>query len=217
MPSTRKDLSGMKFGRLLVISEAPETKSKSGAIIHNWNCICTCGNNCIKNSGNLLHGDTKSCGCLHSEMVAKRNRENARHGDSKSRLYKIWSGMKNRCYCKSHHEFQNYGGRGISVCDEWMNYANFKKWAISSGYVDDKNCTLDRENNDLNYCPDNCRWASGTVQSNNRRNNVHITFNGIDHTLAEWSKIVGIKQDTISYRIKHGWSIEKALTTMPRK
>ena len=104
MASVRKDLSGMKFGRLTVLSEAPPTPLKSGRKLYNWNCKCSCGNECVKSSRNLLCGDTKSCGCLHSDNVTKQNKENAKHGDSKTRLYKIWAGMKNRCYCESHRE-----------------------------------------------------------------------------------------------------------------
>lgn len=217
MASVRKDLSGMKFGRLTVLSEAPPTPLKSGRKLYNWNCKCSCGNERVKSSRNLLRGDTKSCGCLHSDNVAKQNKENAKHGDSRTRLYKIWAGMKNRCYCNSNHEYYNYGGRGIKVCDEWMDYINFKKWAESNGYTNSRNCTLDRIGNDMNYSPDNCRWATPTVQSNNRRSNRKLGFNNSEHTISEWSRKTGIRSDTILYRIKHGWSVEAALTTPVRK
>lgn len=174
MGSKPIDLTGMVFGKLTVLSKAEDTYTNSGIKKINWNCICECGNTCIARSSSLLCGDRKSCGCLKSEQL--RNRNKKKHGDSQnSRLYKIWAGMKNRCNCESHHEYYRYGGRGISVCEEWNEYINFKKWALNSGYSKEK--SIDRINNDIGYSPENCRWSNNIEQSNNRSTNVLVTYN----------------------------------------
>lgn len=137
------------------------------------------------------------------------------HGETHTRLYKIWEAMHERCERKSHKHYDNYGGRGISVCDEWEEYIPFRDWAIDNGYSDD--LTLDRKNTDGNYSPDNCRWTNMKEQQNNKRNNRRLTWNGETKTIAEWSDIVGIKQTTIKERLKLGWSVEQALCTPVRK
>lgn len=131
------------------------------------------------------------------------------------RLMKIWSGMHERCERKRHMAYCQYGGRGISVCDEWTSYLTFAKWAIANGYAAD--LTLDRLDNDKGYSPDNCRWATAKEQANNKRNNHLVTLNGVSHTIAEWSELLGIKKTTIKERLKCGWTDEQALTTPVRK
>ena len=120
-----------------------------------------------------------------------------------------------RCETRTQTSFQHYGGRGIRVCDEWHDFLNFKRWAISTGYTDA--LTLDRIDNDGDYQPDNCRWVTKKKQANNRRSSRYITLNGITHTLAEWSDITGIKPCTIAWRIKQGWPNESVLTKPVRK
>mgnify|MGYP006976626162 CR=1 FL=1 len=130
---------------------------------------------------------------------------------SYTRVYHIWSGIKSRCCCPTCSIYCNYGGRGITICDEWKNSPDsFCKWALENGYSDD--LTIDRINNDGNYEPSNCRWATYKQQSRNRRNNHLLTLNEETKTIVEWSEIVGIKADTIWRRIRNGMSIEKALT-----
>ena len=119
--------------------------------------------------------------------------------------------MKNRCRCPSSPAYKNYGGRGITVCDEWNDYISFKKWALSNGYND--NLTIDRINVNGNYCPENCRWITKEVQAGNTRTNTFYTINGETHFLNEWSRIYGIKPATIIQRIQHGWDPERAITT----
>ena len=134
-----------------------------------------------------------------------------KHGMYGSRLYKTWNNMISRCYCKSFRNYRNYGGRGITVCDEWKNsFVAFMNWALSNGYSD--TLTLDRINTEGGYCPENCRWITNKEQQNNKRNNRLITYKGITHTLQEWSEITGIHKKTISKRIDRGWTIEDALT-----
>ena len=136
---------------------------------------------------------------------------------TQSRLYTIWNSMKQRCYTKSCTSYKRYGARGISMCDEWKNnYMEFYNWAIQNGYSD--NLTIDRIDTNGNYEPSNCRWATYKEQANNTRKIKRYTFNGETHTPREWEEIVGIRWQTIRYRIKIlGWSVEKALTTETQK
>lgn len=136
------------------------------------------------------------------------------HGGCGTRLYRIWKCMKHRCYIKSDCAYERYGGRGITVCDEWKSdFSKFRSWAIENGYSDD--LTLDRIENSKGYSPDNCRWASMKIQSNNKRNNRFIEYNGENLTIAQWSDKTGIKENTICFRLKSGWSIEETLTIKP--
>lgn len=133
-----------------------------------------------------------------------------------SRLYSIWRHMKERCHNKNHIAFQRYGGRGISVCDEWKSdFLCFKKWSLENGYSAE--LTIDRVDNDGNYCPENCRWATREEQQNNRSANHLLTFKGETHSLAEWGRIMGISRITIKSRIREGWTVEEALTRPLRK
>ena len=151
-----KDMVGKRFGRLIVISRA-ENKSRKGRDAY-WLCKCDCGAETTVCTGSLSAGRTRSCGCLAREKAS----EAKKHGDSDSRLYNIWRGMRARCRNKNLHR---YGGRGISVCPEWESYLTFKEWAILNGYRD--NLTIDRIDNDGNYTPDNCRWATYKQQNQN--------------------------------------------------
>ena len=139
------------------------------------------------------------------------------HGKQPARLYRIWSNMKNRCTNPNADNYSFYGGRGIKVCDEWRDdFIPFRDWAMANGYA--VNLTLDRIDNDGNYEPSNCRWETHLHQCNNTRRNHLITFRGETHTIAEWSRIVGMNVDTLERRINgYRWSIEKALTTSVRR
>lgn len=137
-----------------------------------------------------------------------------RHGLSRTRLYRIYNNMKSRCYKSYAKEYEDYGGRGISICDEWLGrigFINFYKCAMEHGY-DDK-LTIDRIDNDKNYEPGNCRWVTRLIQNNNSRHANLIEFNGEKHSIAEWSRIKGISQNTLAKRIKMGWCIEKVLNS----
>lgn len=139
---------------------------------------------------------------------------NLRHGMRNTRLYDIWRSMKQRCYNPKTNRYKKYGGRGITVCDEWKdNFQSFYDWAMSNGYSDD--LSIDRIDPNGNYESNNCRWATAKQQANNRTNNNIIEFNGEVHTLAQWSEITGIKMATIGARLQKGWSVSDALTIKP--
>ena len=130
---------------------------------------------------------------------------------SMTRLYRTWCGMKTRCYNPKDRKFHCYGGKGITICDEWKNsFVSFAEWAVNNGY--EEHLTIDRIDVEKGYEASNCRWVDIKTQENNRTNNHWLTYNGETHTLAEWADITGIRRHTIDQRLKYGWSVEKALT-----
>lgn len=141
---------------------------------------------------------------------------NLQHGMSNNHLYRAWDSMKARCYRKTTGPYQRYGGRGITVCEEWRcNFIAFRDWALANGYAE--GLSLDRIDPNGNYEPSNCRWVTMKAQQNNKRNNTKIEFNGETHTMSEWSDIVGIPFAVLHHRFQRGWSVEKALTTPKRQ
>lgn len=191
-----EDLTGKRFGKLTVL-EIAENKSKTDKH-KRWKCLCDCGNYTVKSSAHLKDGNAKSCGCIN-------------HGLSHTRLFTIWASMKDRCYNKSHNQYKNYGARGITVCDEWRKtFLSFYSWALNNGYTDE--LSIDRINNDKGYCPDNCRWATMKEQQNNKRTNRVITYCGKTQTLTQWAEEIGVNRNTLLYRLKRGWTIERALS-----
>ena len=195
-----RNLVGQKFGRLTVIDRAEN--ARCGRTM--WRCKCECGNEIVAFGLNISRGATKSCGCLYEERA---------HRLSHTRLHRIWTGMKTRCTNPKHHEFHNYGGRGITVCDEWKNdFQSFYDWAISNGYADD--LTIDRVDNNRGYSPENCRWITNNEQQNNRNCNRMITYNGKTQTLTKWADELGIKRVTLQARItRYNWNVDRALST----
>lgn len=138
---------------------------------------------------------------------------NPKHGLSKTRLHRIWHSMYCRCYYKSTNQYKNYGGKGIKVCDEWKHiegFVRFYNWAINNGYSEE--LTLDRIDNEKDYCPDNCRWLTIKEQSNHRTNNVFYTYKGKTQTSKQWCEEYKISQTTFNDRLKRGWTLEQALT-----
>ena len=204
-----KDLIGKRFGRLVVIKRVENDK-------HNkvqWLCQCDCGNKKIIGSAQLLAGQTISCGCYHKEICVKNLKNKNNHKLSKTRLYRIYAGIKERCLNINLKAYKNYGGRGIKVCKEWKNdFMNFYNWAINNGYSDD--LTIDRIDVNGNYEPNNCRWVTKKVQNRNTRANRNITYNGETHCVTEWAEILNINRTILNDRLnKLNWTIEKTLTT----
>lgn len=200
-----EDLTGMKFGRLEVISRGEDYFYSNGKHKVRWNCRCECGK-CIQVlSNNLKRGNTKSCGCYNDEV---RRTRSTTHGDRHTRLYSIWSNIKTRCYDSNSHNYIKYGARGITMCDAWKDsYDEFKKWAIENGYSDD--LSIDRIDVNGNYEPSNCRWSTAKEQANNRRNTIKITIQGEEHTLSEWADITGEKYHTFSLEYINSVGIQK--------
>ena len=182
------DLTGQRFGRLVVVERAENSADGRAR----WLCRCDCGQSKTVLGEHLKKGRTKSCGCAKSESSSKRFKK---HGGRNSKLYRIWSNMKDRCNNPDCKVYSDYGGRGIKVCKEWIDdFSAFQKWALANGYKE--GLTIDRKDNDKGYSPDNCRWTDRKIQGNNKRNCRYITC---------------IPHDTLLYRLNHGWETERIL------
>lgn len=196
------DITGQRYGRLLVLKRFGRNASKQTL----WLCRCDCGNEVSVTGSHLKNGDTRSCGCLHNEG------NNTKHGGRKTRLYNIWAKMRRRCANENDEAYKDYGGRGITVCPEWQeSFEAFRDWALANGYRDD--LSIDRKDNDGNYCPENCRWATQKIQGNNQRSNRLCEYNGKTMTLKQWAEEAGINYKTLHTRMSRGWTLERALTT----
>lgn len=204
-----KDLTGQKFGRLTVIGIKPTETRKTY-----WICQCDCGNIKTVRSDSLQNGAIKSCGCLKKEQdninlmqsEARQKFLASGHKVGGTRLYEIWQSMKSRCYNPNNTRYHRYGGRGITVCNEWVdNFETFYEWAVANNYSDD--LTIDRINTDGNYEPNNCRWATRKEQANNRNSNIKITIGNSTRTLQEWCEIFKVEYKTINARYNRNQNI----------
>lgn len=208
MPNHRLELMGQRFGMLTVIERA-ESK-KNGAV--RWKCLCDCGNSTIVEGRELKRGKSRSCGCRKAEAMREAN---TTHGKTHTRLFSIWTGMKNRCSNVNDEHYERYGRRGITVCEEWLHdFEAFYNWAMAHGYAD--SLSIDRIDNDKGYSPNNCQWATPTEQANNRSTNRIVSFGGRDLTVAQWCKRLGAKINIVYARLGYGWSIEESLGLVPR-
>lgn len=175
-------MKGKRFGNLLVLGKSENKK-------YHYKCLCDCGNVLDVSKYKLRDKQIKSCGCT----------KGIKHGKYHTRLYHIYYKMKTRCYNKHHISYKDYGGRGIKICNEWLNdFMKFYNWAIANGYND--NLTIDRIDVNGNYEPSNCRWADRTTQSNNTRRCIYITYNGKTQTIAQWAEELGINYNTLRAR-----------------
>ncbi len=206
------DLVGQRFGRLTVLYKTDKTKYGKAL----WRCKCDCGNFKDTISTSLKNGDVKSCGCLQKE-VRKENalyldKVRLKHGMSDTRLYRIYNDMVSRCYRKSINGYENYGGRGIRVCDEWLGedgFKNFMSWSFANGYNEE--LTIDRLDSNGHYEPNNCKWSTRKEQANNTRATIFLEYGGEKHSLTEWSERTGIRKGTLYTRMRKGWSVGKIL------
>lgn len=200
------DITGKKFGRLLVIEKV--SSSRMGSI---WNSVCDCGNETLSRYFELTSGRKQSCGCLQREQLGNRRRThgNAVH-TNRTPEYKVWSAMKSRCYNPNNIGYDNYGGRGIKVCDRWKN--SFENFLTDMGPRPSKDMSIDRIDFNGNYEPSNCRWANDKTQSNNRRSSVFVEYQGIKMSSAEWAEVVGLRNFTVLNRLKADWSIKDVLS-----
>lgn len=201
------DLTGQRFGRLVVLERAENSKNGQAR----WKCQCDCGNVKIIQGNHLRQGTTKSCGCLEKENLYKIAHQKT-HGETKTRLYQIWSGIKQRCNNINSPDYYRYGGRGITICEEWLKYEPFRDWAVNNGYSE--NLSIDRIDNNKGYNPENCRWITMFEQAGNRRNNHIISYNGEEKTIAEFAREYNIPYATLRARLcVYNWDIEKSLLT----
>jgi len=206
------DLTGQRFGRLVVIKRVENTKTGQTR----WLCLCDCGKEKVIYGNSLRQELTKSCGCLSIEITVKRN---FKHGHSKreqySKTYRVWDHVLQRCNNPNCKAYKDYGGRGITVCKRWMKFENFLE---DMGEYPRKGYSIERTNNNLGYYKKNCKWATRKEQSRNRRSNRNYTFNNKSRCKTDLAKEYGISVSLLTHRLdKLGWSIEKALLTPVRK
>lgn len=209
MTNKHKDISGQRFGRLLVLERAGVDSGRSVL----WACLCECGTKTVIRGKSLRAGSSQSCGCLRKERAAAANSSRLlKHGETvggNSRTYRIWTNMVSRCTNQKFDTYPYYGGRGISVCDRWLTFSNFlEDMGRAPGRL-----TLDRIDSMGDYEPGNCRWASKDIQANNTRRNVVIEWHGEKRTMSQWCHQLGLSVGTVHSRLKRGWSADRALST----
>ena len=199
------DLTGQRFDRWVVLSIHSRKSRK-----YKWECVCDCGRSAIVCGGSLRSGLSKSCGCLRNEATVARltTPGDGIGGCGPSNEYYTWSRMRSRCQNTNNPSYPDYGGRGITVCERWMDFLNFRHDMGPRP----PGTSIDRINNNGNYEPSNCRWASNSEQANNKRNNRLIIFNGETLTPAQWATKTGLNRNQIIGMLKIGWSIEETLT-----
>lgn len=204
----RAPMIGKKFGRLTVISFS--NANKLGAL--SWNCICECGNQTVALGPQLRSGHSSSCGCLKRDVLRMRM---ITHGQSKTAEFNIWKTMIQRCHNPKCKAFKDYGGRGITVCPEWIS--NAARFLADMGPRPDANYSIHRIDNDKGYSKENCRWATKTEQQNGMRSNVVLEMNGMKMTAPEWGRKLGVRSHIIRNRIRSGWTVERTLTEPVKK
>lgn len=205
------DLTGQKFGRLTVIERAKNAKYSSVR----WLCQCDCGQQTVVTAGNLKNNHTRSCGCLRRDINSKIHYI---HGYSHSKnkrneIYTIWKDIVKRCNNSNCNNYENYGGRGIRICNKWLKFINF----LEDMGERPRGMSVDRINNDGDYCPENCKWSTRKEQNRNSRHNVLITINNKTRCLSEWCEFYQLPYQKVYGRLYRGWIPEEALELIPRK
>jgi hypothetical protein len=201
-----QDITGRKFNRWTVIGQAPKDSAKYGTQ-RLWHCRCDCGNESIVPTAYLVYGNSKSCGCFHREKVAAIH---TTHGLSNSSEYRIWHNIRKRCYVSSDPGFHNYGARGISMCPRWLE--DFRSFYADMGARPSPKHSIERIDNNGNYDPYNCKWATRLEQNNNSRRNRFMEHNGKRQTVAQWSRDTGVPSRVIITKLNRGISPEEILT-----
>ncbi len=193
-----KDFTGLKIGRLTVVGFAG-VQIRNSRSRRYWLCSCECGNTVEVEASNLISRPTQSCGCLRNELVALVN---LKHGEAmRTKENRAWYGMKARCYNPNETKYPQYGGRGIIVCERWLN--SYEDFLLDMGRAPSKGHTLDRIDVNGNYEPSNCRWATLKVQGNNKTTNVFLTFDGQTKTISQWADIIGYDYKALHYQLKY--------------
>jgi hypothetical protein len=209
---------GQVFSRLTVCGNEFMLKRDPGYSHRFVVVVCDCGTvKCVRAAG-LLLGSVKSCGCLHKELNKTRGQRNSKHALCGTSIYKIWKGMKLRCFCKTHHAYKQYGAKGITVCDEWRDKPEaFYEWSSLNGWRE--GLTIDRKDNDLGYSPENCRWATMEQQANNKTNTLWITHCDKTQSLADWCRepVCQVPYKNVLNRIQDGWDFASAITKPVRQ
>jgi len=206
-----QDLTGCRFGRLLVLREAPK---RLGCGRTRWISRCDCGNESDNLAQVLLRqkAPAQSCGCLAAERVREALTV---HGMTHHPVFSVWLGMHTRCYNKNDSKYDTYGGRGITICERWRD--DFAAFFSDMGDRPSKNHSIDRIDNEKGYEPGNCRWATRNDQARNKRNTVMVTLDGITRPAVEWASILGMSSRVLRKRLTKGWSAERALTPPTKK
>lgn len=204
---------GMKFGKLTV----RKIVVNGNANQRKYLCDCECGGTKITSEDNLMRGHCRSCGCLYKGHGGSKKKNIFMGSDSK--LYRTWGGIKSRCYDRNNNNYHYYGGRGITMCDEWKNdYNTFKEWALHSGYNESggRDCSIDRIDTNGNYDPYNCRWATAKEQANNTRRNIIVEYDGKRMSLSQWADYLKINYSSFMSRWSRGWTMERIANTPVR-
>lgn len=195
------DLTGQRFGMLTAIAKVP--KPRNSGLRLKWKCVCDCGESRDVDARDLSRGKRTSCGCAFKGKP--------KHLASRTRAYRIWDNMRERCTNTNNDHYETYGGRGITVCDRWMS--DFRNFLEDMGQPP-IGMTLDREDNDGPYCKENCRWVTRKVQARNRRTNVYYTHGHQTKTWAEWAESASVSASTLNQRVtKFGWDFERAMSS----
>lgn len=200
------NVSGVRYGRLQI---SARLYGKPVRVI----CKCDCGNEHVALYNNIVQGRTVSCGCFQRESARIRGAQRVTHGQSRGRVYRIWSSMHQRCSNDNTVAYHRYGGRGITVCERWDD---FEVFYADMGDPPSKAHSLDRKKNDLGYCKENCRWATPIEQARNKTSCKYITAFGSTHCISAWADITGVRAQTISRRLQNGWAVERAVSEPSR-
>lgn len=201
------DMTGNLYGRLTVVEFAGFANDRQAT----WRCKCECGNESVVPGGCLRSGHSTSCGCYGLEVLKTAS---ITHGMSKTTTFAVWRGMLQRCRNPKNPAYSKYGGRGITVCDQWLSFERF----LSDMGVRPDGKSLDRINNNEGYSPSNCRWASRKTQNSNKTTTVLLTIDGVTQCARDWSRSIGVNQSLITNRVKAGMTHKEAyLATLNAK